>query len=120
MAADTISDERDPQGAGKTEARFVSALTATAYRQLADEVRRAGAVPIFLVTPNVVQTRLGFSPESGVAATVLSFNNAQEYPQLYRKEMRFDSDHLNGAGSEYFTRLLAGEFLERMRQNEIR
>ena len=105
---------------GETEVRFVSALTASAYRQLADDVRRIGAVPIFLVTPNVVQTRLDFRRESEVGATVMAFNNAKDYPQLYRKEMRFDSDHLNGAGSEYFTRLLAENFFQRLHENQIR
>ena len=120
MATEAISDEADLPRVGGTEARFVSALTACAYRQLADEVRRSGAVPIFLVTPDVAQIQLRFRPESGVAATVMSFNNAKDYPQLYRKEMRFDSDHLNGAASENFTKLLAEDFLKRVHQNQIR
>ena len=119
-ASQAIDYKTDLQRLGETEAEFVSALAASAYRQLAEDVRRSGAVPIFLVTPNVVQSRLGFRPESGVAATVMSFNNATEYPELYRKEMRVDPDHLNGAGSEYFTKLLAEDFSQRLRQNQIR
>jgi hypothetical protein len=120
IATDAIIDAVHVERKDEAGSRFVSALTASAYRQLVDDIRRAGAVPIFLVTPNAGQTRLAFPPESGVAATVLSFNNANEYPELYRKEMRFDSDHLNGAGSENFTKLLAQEFLHRVQQNEIR
>jgi hypothetical protein len=120
MKTAAASDEAELQVARESELRFVSPLIASAYRELADDVRRSGAVPIFLVTPNVTQTRLGFGPEAAVGATVLSFNNAKEYPQLYRKEMRVDSDHLNGAGSEYFTKLLAEDFLQRLRQNQIR
>lgn len=117
---EATSNEADLQSTGETEVRFVSGFTASAYRQLADDVRRSGAVPIFLVTPDVVQTRLGFRPESGVNATVVSFNNAKDYPELYRKEMRVDPDHLNAAGSEYFTRLLAENFSQRVHQNRIR
>ena len=119
-ATGAISEEADLHGVGETEPTFVSAITASAYRQLADDVRRSGAVPIFLVPPNLTQTRLGFRPESGVGTTVMSFNDAKNYPQLYRKEMRVDPDHLNGAGSEYFTRLLAEDFSQRVRQNQIR
>jgi hypothetical protein len=119
-ATEATEDQADLQRAGETEVRFVSAFTASAYRQLADDVRRSGAVPIFLVTPNVVQTRLGFRPESGVGATVMSFNNARDYPALYRKEMRVDPDHLNAAGAEYFTKLLAEDFSRRVEQNRIR
>lgn len=119
-ATEAMSDEADLPHSGETEPRFVSALTASAYRQLVDDVRGTGAVPIFLVTPNVVQTRLGCRPDSGVAATVMSFNNAKDYPQLYRKEMRFDSDHLNGPASENFTKLFAENFLQRVQENQIR
>jgi hypothetical protein len=119
-ATEATNDQANLPSAGENEVRFVSAFAASAYLQLADDVRRSGAVPIFLVTPNVVQTRLGFRPESGVSATVMSFNNAKDYPELYRKEMRVDPDHLNAAGSEYFTRLLAEDFSQRLQQNRIR
>jgi hypothetical protein len=120
MATEATSDASDLQRMDETETRFVSAVTASAYREMADDVRRSGAVPIFLVTPNAGQTRLGLLPEFGMAAAVMSFNNAKQYPELYRKEMRFDPDHLNGAGSENFTRLLAEEFLRRLQQGQIR
>jgi hypothetical protein len=118
--SEAMSDEAEvePLGAGHT--RFVSALTARVYRRLADDVRRAGAIPVFLVTPNILQTRLEFRPESGVTSTVLSFNNAKAYPQLYRKGMRIDPNHLNGAASEEFTKLLVEDFLQRTRLNLIR
>ncbi|HKP94022.1 MAG TPA: hypothetical protein VJS88_09010 [Chthoniobacterales bacterium] len=120
MATQPMPDEASLQRRAGTETRFLSALTASAYRQLADDVRRSGAVPIFLVTPDGGQSRLGFRPESGIAATVFAFNNAKDYPELYRKEMRVDSDHLNGAGSEYFTRLLAQTFLQSVYQDRVR
>ena len=99
--------------------RFVSASTEHAYRQLAEEVRRAGAIPIFLVTPLTMQIKLGFRPESGIAGNVMSFNDARAYPQLYLNEVRFNADHLNGTGAEEFTRLVAENFLQLRRENRI-
>jgi len=94
----------------QAESRFVSAATEQAYRQWADEVRKIGATPVFLITPTMAQTKLGFRPESGIEGAVMLFNDAKTYPQLYRNEMRFDADHLNGAAAEEFTALIARSF----------
>ena len=99
--------------------RFLSASTERAYRQLAEEVKKAGAIPIFLVPPLSMQVELGFRPEPGIAGTVLSFNNARAYQQLYRNEMRIDGGHLNSAAAEEFTRLVAEEFSRLRRENRI-
>jgi hypothetical protein len=99
--------------------RFVSASTEHAYRQVAEEVRRAGAIPIFLITPLTMQIKLGFRPESGIAGNVLLFNDARAYPQLYRKEMRIDGSHLNSVAAEEFTRLIAENFSRLRRENRI-
>lgn len=85
----------------------VSPATEQAYRQWADEIRKTGATPIFLVTPTTAQTKLRFRSESGIAGAVMPFNDAKDYPQLYRNEIRFDADHLNSTGAEEFTRLIA-------------
>ena len=107
-AAEAVAYEAGLERAvAQAESRFVSASTEQAYRQWADEVRKIGATPIFLVTPTTAQTKLGFRPESGIAGAVMLFNDAKGYPQLYRNEMRFDADHLNGTGAEEFTRLIA-------------
>jgi len=101
------------------ESRFVSASTEQAYRQWAEEVRKIGATPIFLVTPKTTQIKLGFRPESGVTETVMLFNDAKAYPQLYRKEMRVDADHLNGAAAEEFTELVARKFSQLIQEKQI-
>ena len=99
--------------------RFVSASTEHAYRQLAEEVKKAGAIPIFLVTPLSMQVELGFRPESGIAGTIMSFNDARAYPQLYRSETRIDSGHLNSVAADEFTRIVAESFSELRRENQI-
>jgi hypothetical protein len=101
------------------ESRFVSASTEQAYRQWAEDVRKTGATPVFLVTPKTTQIKLGFRPESGVAETVMRFNDARAYPQLYRNEMRVDADHLNGVAAEEFTELVARKFSELIQEKQL-
>ena len=100
-------------------ARHVSPATEVAYRQLADEVRKAGATPIFIVAPVMMQIELSFRPESGLASRIMAFNDAGAYPQLYRREMRIDSGHLNGVAAEELTRLVAENFSQLRRENRI-
>jgi hypothetical protein len=103
----------------QADAQFISAATERAYGQLAEEVRKAGATPIFLVTPIMAQIKLGFRPGSGIKGTVISFNDAKAYPQLYRKEMRVDGGHINGTAAEEFTKLVAQDFLQLVQENRI-
>jgi len=100
--------------------KFVSASTEQAYRHLAEEVRKAGATPIFIVTPLMMQIKLGFRPESGIAGSVMSFNDARAYPQLYRNEIRLDGNHLSAVAAEEFTRLVAQNFLQLRRESRIK
>jgi hypothetical protein len=104
----------------QAESRFVSASTEQAYRQWADELKKIGATPIFLVTPTTRQIKLGFRPEAGIRGAIMLFNDAGAYPQLYRSEMRFDADHLNGAGAEEFTRLVAHNLSQLIEENRAR
>jgi hypothetical protein len=100
--------------------KFISAPTERAYREWGEEVRKLGAAPIFLVTPTASQIKLRFRPESGVMGTVMLFNDAKAYPQLYREEMRFDADHLNGPAAEEFTKLVAQNFSQLVHENRIK
>jgi hypothetical protein len=106
--AETVAYEAGLEHAvTQAEFRPVSPSTGRAYRQWANEVRKTGATPIFLVTPTTAQTKLQLRSESGIAGVVMQFNDAKDYPQLYRNEIRVDADHLNGPGAEEFTRLIA-------------
>jgi hypothetical protein len=115
----TAYETRLKRAVAQAKSKFVSASTAQAYRQWGEEVRKLGATPIFLVTPTAKQIKLRFRPESGIAGTVMLFNDAKAYPQLYRKEMRYDADHLNGAAAEEFTKLVAQNFSQLVHENRI-
>lgn len=89
---------------------------AVALRDIADDVRRAGAEPIFVLAPSV---RPAENQVQGLPAgvTVLAFNHPAEYPQLYRWDLHFDTDHLNEKGAEEFTRLLAQRVVAEMKSH---
>jgi hypothetical protein len=103
----------------EAEHRFVSPATERAYRQWIGDLRKIGATPILLVTPKTTQNKLRFRPESGIAEMVMLFNDAKEYPQLYRNEMRVDADHLNGVAAEEFTELVARKFSQLIQEKQI-
>lgn len=119
-AEETVAYETGLKNAvANAESRFVSPATEQAYRQWIEDVRRIGATPVFLVTPKATQVKLGFRPESGIAETVMLFNDAGVYPQLYRNEMRVDADHLNGVAAEEFTELVARKFSQLLQEKQI-
>jgi hypothetical protein len=103
-ASESIIYETELQSAViHARSQFVSASTEHAYRNLVEDVRKTGATPIFVVTPVTTQTKFGFRREAGIAATIMSFNDAAAYPQLYRKETRIDRNRVNSAAAEEFT-----------------
>ena len=119
-AAEATSYETELKRAiAQADSQFVSPSTEQAYRQLAEELRKVGAIPIFLVTPLTAQIKLGFRPESGMADMVMSFNDAKAYPQFYRSKMRVDGGHLNSAAAEEFTRLVAEKLSQLVREDRI-
>lgn len=86
-----------------------------AYRDYADKIRRLGASPIFVVTPDIFQSPLLFR-KPAPPGPLLPFNNSKKYPQLYDTGMRVDDAHLTNEGAEEFTRLVALEFLRHARR----
>ncbi len=89
---------------------FIDPYAEGAYRDSAAKIRRAGAQPIFVVSPGIFQSPLRFR-ESPPPAPLLVFNDARAYPQLYDAKVRVDEQHLTSDGAAEFTRLLALEFV---------
>src|SRR2546423_1034042 len=82
------------------------------------QIRRFGATPVFLVQPTpTVQTEMTFRGKP--PGTVISFNNARLYPNLYRADVRIDRAHINKAGAEEFTRLMAAKFAQLLSEGKI-
>ena len=76
------------------------------------KVRRAGAVPILIVPPTPVEGHYFPPPDRARELAILDFSDVNEYPDLFRNENRQDINHLNAAGADVFTRILADRFLE--------
>ena len=81
-----------------------------AVQEVAVEVRRIGAEPLFILAPTVnnMENYGGFPP----GVTVLAFNDPNQYPVLFDPAFHFDAWHLNKEGAVPYTRLLARRFVE--------
>jgi hypothetical protein len=103
----------------QTDTRPLSPYAVEAYRQCAQDVRKIGAKPIFLITPST--TELNLTAESpGLTSVVMAFNNPRTYPNLYRSEVRRDGQHLTKSGAEELTRIVATNFVELARAGGIK
>lgn len=91
--------------------RPIPGLLRDALAKITEEIRAAGAEPVFVVASTLYGVeRFSDWPPAGVS--VLAFDDPAKYPQLYDPERRFDPHHLDPAGAEEFTRLLAARFAE--------
>ncbi|HYJ06034.1 MAG TPA: hypothetical protein VEX43_12935 [Chthoniobacterales bacterium] len=87
-----------------------------AYRDYAQRIRAIGATPLFVVPPLIFQSPVGFREPPPAPGPLLSFNDVRAYPMLFDTQFRIDDAHLTKEGAEEFTRLLAQEFVRRVRQ----
>jgi hypothetical protein len=117
MAAEraTLFEQTLAQEVSGARRKFIDPSTESAYRDSAAQIRRAGAAPLFVVTPILFQSALRFR-QTPAPAPLLSFNDCQKYPGLYDTKVRIDDAHLTKEGANEFTRLLAQEFVRRARQ----
>lgn len=106
--------QRLAQELSGSRSKILDPSTDQAYRHAAEQIRHAGANPIFIVTPILWQSPLRFrqSPPPG---PLLSFNDAKAHPSLYKSGVRVDDSHLTKEGSDEFTRLIARELLRQSR-----
>lgn len=89
----------------------VDTYTEQSYKKSLARMRAAGTTPVLFVTPVAgpfPPTRFDGAPP----APLLLFNNPNAFPDLYKPEVRIDLAHLNRAGANEFTRLLAQDFVK--------
>lgn len=79
-----------------------------AFAEMLAEIKAAGCTPIVLITPTVRadENFEGFPPE----VAVWRYHDPKQYPALYEPGNRHDFTHLNHAGAQAFTELLATRF----------
>jgi hypothetical protein len=99
--------------------RVVSAATERACREMAEQVTKVGATPIFVRMPVVSQVQLRFRSDP-TASAILSYNNAAAYPELYRRDTRAEEIHLNPRGAEALSSLVARDLSKLIDQRRPR
>ena len=103
----------------QTDVRPLSPYASEAYRQCAQEVRKIGATPIFLITPSTTEINVS-AENASLREVVMAFNNPRTYPNLYHSSVRRDGQHLTKSGAEEFTRIVAANFVELAQAGEIK
>lgn len=66
------------------------------------------------------QLRLDNSYQKGSIRNLISLNDPAQYPSLFQSSHRFDWQHLNEKGSEEFTKILTGDFAQKLEREEIK
>ena len=91
--------------------RVIHPVLRQALDDLIEEVRAAGAEPIFVVASSLygAERFRDWPPER---VTVLRFDDPNAYPDLYDPAHRYDPHHLDAIGAQNFTRHLAEQFAD--------
>ncbi len=86
-----------------------SAASQAALRTMLKKIAEAHATAVLIIPPTTASKV--FRPVPGSAtAPLFDFCNLEKYPELYEERVRLDTSHMNTAGAEIFTRLLADQF----------
>jgi hypothetical protein len=86
-----------------------------ALEEIIADVRAAGARPVLILTPTVKEKENFTGLPEGVP--VFRFQDPNEFPQLFDPANCYDTEHLNHAGAQIFTDLLATGFAELAKAN---
>jgi hypothetical protein len=76
------------------------------------KIEKIGATPVLIVPPTTNRRNFIPSPERAEKTIVLDFCDLEKYPELFERRYRLDTDHLNTAGAEVFTRIFVGKWAE--------
>jgi hypothetical protein len=84
-----------------------------ALRRFLEKIKKIGAAPVLIIPPTTASRHFLPPPQlDGSAPPVFDFSNTKQYLALFDERNRLDTDHLNTAGAELFTRLLAERFAQ--------
>ncbi len=95
----------------KDSKAYLSTNKAMLLNRITEAVRAAGAEPVFIDPPSLhLENDFPAAQKLGKIDRLLTYRDPNRFPQLYTLQNRYDADHLNRAGSEEFTRLIAQDF----------
>lgn len=92
----------------KTE--FGDAWSQRAFEEMLAGFEQQGARSVVVDPPTTHGRKFHLRSETTSGRITLDFCDPIKYPELYEDRFRLDSDHLNLAGAEYFTRLISEQF----------
>lgn len=85
------------------------------YREMSARCESEGVRLIFIMMPTVGSRRSHLPPDDVLQRhLLLSFDEPEKYPDLYRPEERYDLQHFNTTGAAGFTKALARAFRDRI------
>jgi len=76
------------------------------------KVEKLGATPVLVIAPTTHKVHFSPSPERAGKTLVLDFSDIERFPELFEERHRLDTDHLNTAGAQVFTRLFVKTWAE--------
>ena len=91
-----------------SRAENVSPITEEGFRKCSVRVKENGAALVCVVPPILRQTQI--SLRDSTTASILAFNDASKYPDLYDPARHVNLQHLTPEGAGIFTRALAERF----------
>ncbi|HTF34944.1 MAG TPA: hypothetical protein VK714_14770 [Myxococcota bacterium] len=94
-------DERNARPEAPPEAKRAE------IREQSERLRAANIEPLYIIPPILRATPSLYGLVKATDVPVLGFNSPTRYPELYATEHRWDATHLNRAGAQCLSRLLA-------------
>jgi hypothetical protein len=95
---------------------FMDATSQGELQRAADLARRHGARLVIIAPPTTTVEVLEPQLPPGSDTIFLDFSDPQKYPELFVPEVRLNGGHVNAEGSRLFTRLIARELAERLKE----
>ena len=87
-------------------------VSQSALERLLSTASRGGATPVLLIPPATGDSHFYPTEARERELTILDFSDVRQYAGLFELKHRFDVEHLNTAGSELFSQMLALRFVE--------
>ena len=86
-----------------------------ALERMIARIEKLGATAVLVVPPTTGKKNFYPLPERERKTIVLDFSDIARFPDLYENANRLDTDHVNTAGADVFTRVLVRRWVEEVK-----
>ena len=94
---------------------FGDPISQKALERMIAKIEKLGATAVLIVPPTTAKKNFYPVPERERKTIVLDFSDIARFPELYENANRLDTDHVNTAGSDVFTRVLVRRWAEEVK-----